>query len=222
MDSVAGRGTCIARDMTKPRKQNFSGFKLANAYQHLGITTLEAWDLSLTPLEPSDFFRERLNRLQQTFDLRAYEKSKELLIDAVCEEVLYPNPSLKVWKGAALSSDTLTGNVDYLVTDWKDYLDTPFLCIVEAKRDDFEQGLAQCLVEMLACRWNNKRQYGELGEFSVFGIVTNADTWRFYELTATGSVRESLPYAMGNLPTVLGALRLVFDLCAENCQALQS
>lgn len=207
--------------MNKPRKQNFSGFKLANAYRQLGITSLERWDLVPEPLEPSDFFQERLDRLQQTFDLRAYEKSKELLIDAVCEEVLYPSPELKVWKGAALSSDTLTGNVDYLVTDRKDYLDTPFLCIVEAKRDDFEQGLAQCLVEMTACRWNNEQQYGDRGGFSVFGIVTNADTWRFYELTATGEVRESLPYAIGNLPTVLGALRLVFDLCTENCRELQ-
>lgn len=207
--------------MSKPRKQNFSGCKLASAYRHLGITVLDRWDLSPEPLEPSDFFQQRLERLQQTFDLRAYEKSKELLIDAVCEEVLYPNPDLKVWKGAALSSDTLTGNVDYLVTDRKDYLDTPFLCIVEAKRDDFEQGLAQCLVEMMACRWNNEQRYGDRGRFSVFGVVTNADTWRFYELMTVGSVRESLPYAIGNLPTVLGALRLVFDQCAQHCQELQ-
>jgi len=206
--------------MSKPRKQNFSGFKLADAYRHLGITTLERWELNPEPIEPSDFFRQRLDRLQQTFDLRAYEKSKELLIDAVCEEVLYPSSALKVWKGAALSSDLLTGNVDYLVTDRKDYLDTPFLCIVEAKRDDFEQGLAQCLVEMAACRWNNVQRYSDRGNFSVFGIVTNADTWRFYELTTAGSVRESLPYAIGNLSTVLGALRVVFDLCMGYCREL--
>ncbi|MBD2161689.1 hypothetical protein H6G51_14840 [Limnothrix sp. FACHB-708] len=197
------------------KKQNFSSFTLSQAYQHLGLVMLKPWAIDFVPKEPSQFFLQRLDRLQQTFDLRAYEKSKELLIDAVCEEALYPNSALKIWKGAALSSDDLTGNVDYLMTDRKDYLDRPYLCIVEAKKDDFEQGLAQCLVEMAACLWNN-RQVGQ--EIPVFGIVTNGETWRFYRLDPDQQVYESAPYAIGSWPIVLGCLHRVFQWCLAHSQ----
>ncbi len=50
---------------------------------------------------------------------------------------------MKIWKGAQLTDETASGYVDYLVAQRKRYLEAPFLCIVEAKKDDFEQGLAQ-------------------------------------------------------------------------------
>ena len=65
-------------------------------------------------------------------------------------EAVLSFPRLKVWKGANLESDELQGAADYLISEDKAYLDIPFICIVEAKRDDFYQGLAQCLVEMQA------------------------------------------------------------------------
>jgi hypothetical protein len=83
--------------------------------------------------------------LHRTFDLRIYEESKKLLIDAFCEEAMEGIEKLKIWKGGKIESAVLVVNADYLIAERQDYLDTPFLCIVEAKRDDFEQGLAQCL-----------------------------------------------------------------------------
>jgi hypothetical protein len=50
---------------------------------------------------------------------------------------------------------------------------------VEAKKDDFGQGLAQCLVEMQACQWRNTQINKKI---DVFGIVTNGDTWKAYKL----------------------------------------
>lgn len=103
------------------------------------------------------FFR-KVSRLQRVFDLRSYEESKKLLIDAICEEAILEFERLKIWKGAALESDTLTGNVDYLIAENKAYLEAPLACIIEAKKDNFEQGLAQCLVEMQACQWQNRQR----------------------------------------------------------------
>ena len=64
--------------------------------------------------------------------------------------------NLKIWKGAALESQDLIGQADYLLTQRRGYVEAPLLCVVEAKKDDFEQGAAQCLVEMKACQWNNQ------------------------------------------------------------------
>lgn len=195
---------------SKTKLKNFSSFTLTEALHQLGIERLQEWSIVVKPVKTSDFFQERLTRLKRFFDLRSYEESKKLLIDAICEEALESTQHLKIWKGAALKSDRTTGNVDYVIAENKAYLDAPFLCIIEAKKDDFEQGLAQCLVEMQACQWQNQQRSLSL---DVFGIVTNGDTWQFYCLGVDGQVRESLPYAIGDLEIVLGFLRHLVETC---------
>lgn len=186
----------------KPRKQNFSSFDKAQAFKQLNLTDLLPWDLQAEPVQPSDFFQQRLARLKN-FDLESCEESKKLLIDAICEEAINAFIKLKIWKGASIESEVTNGYVDYLIAENKRYLEAPMLCIVEAKKDDFEQGLAQCLVEMQACQWTNQ-QIGK--NIDVLGIVTNGSTWNFYKLTPEGQVYESLPYALGTIAQIMGLL----------------
>lgn len=120
--------------------------------KQLKITDLNSWEMNAPSIEPSAFFQQRLKRLE-AFDLQSYERSKELLIDAFCEEAIQSFSKLKIWKGAGLEGDAVIGSVDYLIAERKRYLEAPLLCVAEAKKDDFEQGLAQCLVEMQACQW---------------------------------------------------------------------
>ncbi len=188
--------------MAQTKAKNFSSFDLPQAFKQLGIERLQSWTLTAEPATPSAFFQERLQRLRRLFDLRNYEESKKLLIDAFCEEALYDTQRLKVWKGAALKANGLNGNVDYLIAENKDYLEGPLLCIVEAKKDDFEQGLAQCLVEMQACQLSNQAADHTI---EVFGIVTNGDTWRFYKLTTAGEVYETLPLLHGGVVPIARA-----------------
>jgi hypothetical protein len=195
------------------KKQKFSSFTLPKAFKQLGVTQLQAWQIQAAVIAPSPFFQERLSRLQRVFDLRNYEESKKLLIDAICEEAILPFERLKIWKGAALESDTLIGNVDYLIAANQAYLEAPMVCVIEAKKDDFVQGLAQCLVEMQACQWQN-RQLGK--NIDVIGIVTNGDAWQFYRLTTTGEAYETLLYSLSDLPAILGALHFIFQNCQQN------
>lgn len=120
---------------------------------------------------------------------------------------------LKIWKGTGIESDVLCGSPDYIIASNKDYLDAPLLCIVEAKRDDFTQGLAQCLVEMQACQWNNQ-QMGKA--IDVFGIVTNGEGWKFYKLTFTDEVYETLLYTVLDMEMLLGTLHYIFQQCIQN------
>ena len=62
------------------------------------------------------------------------------------------------------------------------------MCVIEAKKDDFEQGAAQCLVEMQACQWIT---YGRLRQRSAVGArdrdLWDCDQWRGLEvLSAPG------------------------------------
>jgi hypothetical protein len=196
----------------KPKKQKFSGFSLAEAFQHLDLSKLTPWVIDAVPTAPSDFFKQRLKKLQR-FDLRASEESKKLLIDAILEEGIEGFSHLKIWKGANLEAETIGGYIDYLVAEDRDYLYAPFLCVMEAKKDDFEQGLAQCLVEMKACQWSN-HQIGR--DINIFGIVTNGEGWKFYQLALTGEVEETDLYSIQMIDAVLGTLRFIFSACEQN------
>ncbi|MFN5725372.1 MAG: hypothetical protein ACK48D_01245 [Pseudanabaena sp.] len=196
----------------KPRKKNFSSFTPIEAMKQLNLNDLIEWQFEITPKEPSSFFKQRLERLE-CFDLQSVEESKKLLIDAVCEEAIQEFKLLRIWKGASLEGDRASGYVDYLIAERKRYLEAPMLCIIEAKKDDFEQGLAQCLVEMQACQWINHK----LGrEIDVLGIVTNGTTWNFYKLVRSGQVYETAAHALGDLEVVLGWLNYIFQNCEHN------
>jgi hypothetical protein len=197
---------------TQERKKSFSSFTYREAFKLLGITELKRWVMTAEPVAISDFFRQRLERLQR-FDLESLEVSKTLLIDAICEEGLEGFERLKVWKGAYLEGEATCGNADYLIAERRAYLEAPFVCVIEAKKDDFEQGAAQCLVEMQACQWVN-RQLGL--EMVIYGIVTNGEGWKFYRLEADGTGWESLLYGIGEMSILLGLLRSLFAQCEQN------
>lgn len=180
----------------------------------MNITELNRWTIEADPIPISDFFRQRLDRLKK-FDLEDFEVSKTLLIDAICDEGLEGVTRLKIWKGAYLEGEDVSGNADYLIAERRAYLEAPFVCVTEAKRDDFRQGAAQCLVEMKACQWANQK-LGKL--IDTYGIVTNGEGWKFYKLATSGEVSESLMSGANQMPILLGQLRAFFELCEKNLE----
>lgn len=93
------------------------------------------------PVAPTEAFQIHLERLQ-AFDIQRSEEGKKLLIDAILIEAMQDFKRLKFWKGANLESDVAPAAADYLLAENCGYLEAPFLCVIEAKKDDFEQGLA--------------------------------------------------------------------------------
>jgi hypothetical protein len=193
-------------------KKNFSSFNTASAMKLLGITELIGWKPDFEPCPPSATFFEYLERLNGV-DLTATERTRELLIDEFLKEALTHHPSIKAWKAAPLKSEEIVGVAEYVLAPKRRYLETPLLCLAEAKRDDFEQGLAQCLVEMAICEGMNEADGMSM---DVYGIVTNGTGWVFYRLDPDGQVFESGRYSTTEPGTVLGALGYVLGKCEEN------
>jgi hypothetical protein len=84
----------------------------------------------------------------------------------------------------------------------------PLLCVVEAKKDDFEKGMAQCLVEMYACH-----QFNNNVNIDIYGIVTNAISWEFYQFTSQNEVYKSLAHSESHLEDILGILHIILSQC---------
>lgn len=194
------------------QKRKYSAMTLEEVMQLIGRDILTRWQLN-APLRPSsDFLKESLRRLE-IFDLENSEGAKTLLIDALFAEIVPDHPTLKVWKAAALTTDTLTGIADYLLAPRRAYLATPLLCVTEAKKDDFDKGRIQCIAEMYACQWNNRQRRLMV---DVYGIVSNGQGWRFYKLEEAGDAYETNQYGLEDLSGLLGALDHVCAECAHN------
>ena len=193
-------------------KRVYSAISLEEAMQLVPADRLTLWELTTEPRQPSDTIRDYLNRLR-VFDLDNSEAAKLLLIDALFAEIVPNHNPLKVWKAMALETDTLTGVADYVLSPNYAYLKTPLLCVAKAKRDDFVQGRAQCIAEIVACDWKNRQQNIDI---DVYGIVSNGQGWVFYKLTTTNAVFETVLYTISDLPKLLGALNAVCASCAEN------
>ncbi len=180
-------------------KRNFSGIHLKEVMRLVPAEVTTPWQIEAMPRPPSEALQTHLRRLE-AFDLQTTEQAKTLLIDALFAETVFPHPKLKVWKAATLNTDTLTGVADYLIAPKRAYLETPLLCAVEAKRDDFERGRAQCLAELVACRENNRKEGHEI---DVFGIVSNGQAWQFYKLTPANEVYETPLYSLREMNDLL-------------------
>jgi hypothetical protein len=197
------------------KRKRFSQISLRDALEILGIQDLKEWEIEFTPQLPSDHYLETIKRLKANFDVLLSESAKLLLIDAALLEVIQDFPHLKIWKEAALQTDSLTGIVDYLIAPQAKVYQTPLLCVIEAKKDDFEKGLAQCLTEMYACLLYNQPQH----QFPIYGIVTNAKSWQFYYLDVDKNCYESLVYSESNMSDILGILHSILTACENNLLA---
>ena len=193
-------------------KRKYSGFTLKDAMQLVPATDFTPWNLNALPRPPSDHLLANLRSLE-AFDLQTTEEAKTLLIDDLFREVVPFYPKLKVWKAAPLETDTLKGVADYLITPKQAYIETPLLCVAEAKKDDFVKGAAQCVAEMVACRENNQQAGYAI---DMFGIVSNGQDWKFYKLTQAGEIFETASYDRTYLPELLGALDTICAECAKN------
>lgn len=192
--------------------RSFSSLTLQEALALVPASDLTRWNPQIEPRQSSEVLTAVLERLQ-FFDLAGSEAGKILLIDALLGEVVPPLQNLKVWKAAPLQSDRVFGVADFLIAPRRAYVEAPLLCVIEAKKDDFDMGRIQCVAEMTACQWNNRQKEAAL---DVFGIVSNGQGWVFYQLTHIGQVRETELFTLRDLPDLLGMLHFLCAACALN------
>ncbi|CAK0766966.1 conserved hypothetical protein [Gammaproteobacteria bacterium] len=196
-------------------KKPFNKYSLVEAYAYLHIRQVIPWQISYSPIEPTAIFQAELGRLQ-AFDVTFSERGKEVLIDTILQEALSRRIKLKVWKEVSLKTDNLSGRSEYIFAPRLTVLTHPFVCLAEAKKDDFEQGTAQCVLGMKACQLLNAKE--ELIT-DMHGIVTNAVGWKFHKLTTKDEIYESPLYSFQTqMPTLFGVLDTIFAACEQYIQ----
>ncbi len=110
--------------------------------------------------------------------------------DARCESIISPilrivakKNGLILWSHLTLNvTDVLKGQPDYLIAGATSggNLKDPIVCIAEAKQENFDEGWAQVVAEMVASRLKNGDT--PFGGRDIYGIVTTGNSWQFGKL----------------------------------------
>ncbi len=91
----------------------------------------------------------------------------------------------------------------------------PVMTVVEAKKNDVEAGLGQCIAQMVAARRFNEEAGRKMAP--VYGCVTTGETWQFLKLTGSSALLDRLRYYLDNVSGILGVLRAIFEDAVKSC-----
>jgi hypothetical protein len=194
---------------------SFSTYKTARAVvKDFQIVYDEGIFIVENPVTISPYFQENL----EEFIRDGVVANSEY---AICENLIAPvlkevwrshKKDFLLWSHETFRyDDRLCGVPDYILAKrsplGKIVLDQPYLMIVEAKQDNFDEGWAQCLAAMVAAqRMNDQPQV-------VFGIVSNGEIWEFGKLNIDQFTKNSIIYPLQSLHRLFAALNDVFSQC---------
>ncbi|WP_293154640.1 MULTISPECIES: hypothetical protein [unclassified Microcoleus] len=188
---------------------------VSSVLKEFQVTYTESNFIVETEFHVSDYFREDLE-----FTMR------EGVVDnsefAVCENLIYPvikevwkryYSGFVLWSHQSLTYDQyLSGFPEYILAKrsslGKVVFEQPYFLLVEAKQDNFENGWAQCLAEMIAAQRLNENP-----EQDVFGIVSNGDRWQLGKLKSNIFTRNQTFYTIQELDKLFAAINYVFQQC---------
>lgn len=198
---------------------SFSDYKhISQVQQEFNITYCEEHFITPQDVQVPSNFLEEFTFNKEYIDLYTSEGARtELIILPVLREVYKSyaqNYSLWIQK-SLIYDEKLSGTPDYIISKrsklGKTVLEKPLLIIVEAKKNDFDQGWGQCLAELLAVQKLNS----EPG-FSVYGIVTDGRYWEFGKLENSLFTKNSKSYSIDQLDRLFGVLHFIFQAIGIN------
>ena len=177
-------------------------------------------DLPFEMLTNNDVPPFLLEDLEFTFKNIAYDSSEA----SICENIIYPilktawKPfvdDFALWSHEPIVfNEELSGIPDYVISKrselGKVVFEAPFLAVVEAKKDDFTAGWAQCSLEMYSIQ-----QINQTPEKSIYGMVSNGDTWEMASLKNANFSAYRERFGTNDLRALFNAIQTVLLLCKE-------
>ncbi len=191
----------------------FSDFKKVSEVQEKFRIKYTANDFfEVEAANPPEQFLQEFRFTKQNINVFSSEASRcEAIIFPILREVYkaYAN-NYALWiREPIIYDETLNGTPDYFIATKSELgmtvVGTPLIMLVEAKKNDFEQGWAQCLAEMVAAQKINADP-----DVPVYGIVSDGTFWQFGRLVADAFTQNHTNFSTDNLPVLFGAINAVF------------
>lgn len=158
----------------------FSNFKnISEVQKKYNIKYKEKIFVTARKAELPEAFVKDFEFCKENIDVFSSEASRsEVIISPILREIYkkyYTEYSFWIQK-SIFYDDILCGTPDYIFSVrsklGKTVLEKPIVIVVEAKRNDFEQGWGQCLAELVA-----SQKINDDFKSPVYGIVTDGNLW---------------------------------------------
>jgi len=169
-------------------------------------------------LSPPEVFLKDFEFSRENIDIFTSEASRsEIIISPLLREIYKNHYGVySFWIQKSITFDeTLTGTPDYIFAKksplGKTVLEKPIIIVVEAKKNDFEQGWGQCLAELVA-----SQKINENPQRAVYGVVTDGNLWQFGRLIADIFTQNSENYTIDKLSRLYGALEYLAQLIGQD------
>lgn len=195
----------------------YKNFSLEKLQDEFGIVTLRQ---NLTELhgveivEPSAWLSETLNIMRSLPNRSEKAKSESFIAPILAEIKRHNDDFLTIHSGDFLNADPehgLNGECDFILGKETHSLtiDAPLFTVVEAKRQNFDSGIAQCAAQLLGARIFNEKK-GIIFP-AIYGVITSADVWKFIKLENSILYVEDEVYRIQDLSLLLGILQSIVN-----------
>src|SRR5947209_2416412 len=191
----------------------YNDFSLETVSSVLGLSVGPA-DVfpKLDSVPVPSWLRDMLDRGMRQVLLSEKARSEFIVVPVLlaCQE-LGPGP-VSIYSGQRLDVDPdrgLVGECDFILaaTPPVPALRAPLVTIVEAKRNEVESGVWQCIAQMVGARLFNERAGQPLD--AVYGCVTNGEAWQFLRLAGSAAGIDRRRYYIDNVGAILAGFQRI-------------
>ncbi len=167
----------------------YTDFTLESAEATLGVVS-QPGDLfpGLVPAPVPGWLADMLDRGMRLALVSEKARSEFIVAPLLLAVREATGDTVAILSGQRLDIDPdrrLTGECDFLLARSEPVprLRAPLMAVVEAKKNDIDGGLGQCVAQMVAAQLYNDRA-GQ-PPATMYGCVTTGDVWQFLGLTGT-------------------------------------
>ena len=197
---------------------SYSEFTLESVQIAFDLTITERANLlNDTALsESSDFLKELLKEFAPLALAMNTEKARsELIIAPILVEVRkHFLDRASLFSGVELNVDRdrgLNGVCDFLLSRSPSQLmlKAPVVVVVEAKKENINGALGQCIAEMWAAKLFNQQHQNDIP--IIYGAATTGNDWKFLRLCDRLVEIDLTEYQLSNIDKILGILSIAFQ-----------
>jgi hypothetical protein len=179
---------------------------------NLNIEECESVLISVCSETVSNYLEETLKyNLPLALEIGTEKARSEMIIAPILIELKKSLDSkISLFSGREFNIDPeqgLVGFCDFLISRSPSQLiiKAPVVVIVEAKNENIQSGLGQCIAEMYAAQIFNQRQGNLVTE--IYGSVTTGTNWKFLKLVDRIVNIDVHEYFLNDLGLILGLLK---------------
>ncbi|MTJ42139.1 hypothetical protein [Dolichospermum flos-aquae] len=191
----------------------YSDFTLKKVRQDLAIAIHEGGRFfpDVPVVKPDDLLRQELEEGLPLVLARGSEKARsEWIISPVLTAVRrLLDRQISLFSGEDFTVDSsigLNGICDFLISKSLSQLEiqAPVVIIIEAKKENLNGGLGQCIAEMVAAQKFNAANNVNIP--IIFGSVTSGTTWKFLKLEGNSVTIDITEYPLPPVEPILAFL----------------